>query len=1030
MTLSYISVFTHFIIMYFCFDTETTGLPSYDERRQYYSPKRIEKYDSSRIVSISWIILDNELQIIEKDNYLIKPDGFDIPLSSTRIHGITTKRANEEGKDIKDVLTCIQSKFDKIDTLVAHNIMFDVNILRSECFRYGFDGLADTLYLAGRFCTMERGRNLLSLSKNPKLSALYEELYGEEMKNAHDAEFDTFYCSECFKMLKHIPEKEKNPSMVYSVKKRKADFNDTKQKRKHFLLFNSNHVSHDSENSHEERKIMLNDEQVQVVYSPLDTKAALVLAVAGSGKTTTIVCRLKHLVDMGVDEHEIVLTTFTRDATQDMTKRIASIFGYEPEIRIGTIDSLARSWLGEYSTAQNGQSMLDVSEYSPMFLKLLKTNGKHICKNVKYMVIDEFQDIDETQYKIIKQFYKNGVKIICVGDDAQNIYTFRGSDVKYILRFEDFFPESRIYKLTMNYRSTPEIVAFANAAIENNEFQIPKTMIAHHASIDKKPDVLFFDRQTRETNFVKDKIIELSESHPEDSIAVLSYQNSFLFDLEGTLSKYDVPHILLDGGGDVQAKLKSGLVCLCTIHKSKGLEWDHVFIIMCNDQVFPPKKEQESINESRRLFYVAITRPRKTLTITYSPLKDCSYISRFITEIDKSLYASYNMRPSNYGLSSKDIIVKNKTLSQWIDRLNGSFYTKLKETEGILPNLEENIVFLDNLHQQNYELPNFVTKNNIQKDYEGFLRILLTRMVGELYESCINDENATLALGAVKLDATEKYLYNKYRNNFAVNLDKIQDYRADIFGNINRIAAKMSTPNKTQKVIPIDGRDRATIANILYKLNKHAFKVGVEIEKIPVFNERFLPFDFETNITIALENFKNMKKSWRDVLWDIWEVSKCHHIIHEKRRRLLYHNIEKADVEQGNGIYEDMNTHITPILVSMGEPLVFDEKLQVKMATPTDNMIESTVDLRCGSCIITFSTSSSYNNRYDIGTIVKMLIDKELYALQHDIFIDKIGILNLFKGKLIVWDVSSYNKSDVLLQSVIDFVAAINDGQT
>jgi DNA polymerase III epsilon subunit-like protein len=1035
--------------MYFCFDTETTGLPSYDERRQYYSPKIKEKYDSSRIVSISWIILDNQLQTIEKSNYLIKPDGFDIPLASTRIHGITTERANIEGKDIKDVLKCIESRIEMIDTLVAHNIMFDLNILRSECFRYGFQELADVLYRAGRFCTMERGRNLLALSKNPKLSALYEELYGEEMKNAHDAEFDTFYCTECFKMLKYIPQKE-NTRQQYSTKKRKADFNDTKQKRNHFLFY-TNQVSNDTTQTNtDEKHIALNDEQMKVVYSPLDVKACLVLAVAGSGKTTTIVCRLKHLIDMGVNEHEVVLTTFTRDATRDMTKRIASIFGYEPEIRIGTIDSLAKSWLSEYAQQeqtntlnirQKTQSMLDVSEYGPMFLKLLKCNGKEICKNVKYMVIDEFQDIDTTQYQIIKHFYKNGVNIICVGDDAQNIYTFRGSDVKYILRFEDFFPDSQIYQLTTNYRSTPEIVAFANAAIENNEFQIPKTMVAYNDSIERKPEVLFFDRQTRETNYVKDRILELQEAHPYDTIAVISYQNSFLYDLEGTLTKYDVPHVFLDSGSDLQSKVKSGLVCLSTIHKSKGLEWDHVFMLMCNDQVFPPKKDQESINESRRLFYVAITRPRKTLTITYSPLKDCNYVSRFVSEIDKSLYASFNMRDSCYGLSCKDIIIKSKTLSQWIERLNGSFYTNLKETDDILPNLEDKIVFIDNLYQQNYDLPKFVISNYIQKDYENFLKILLMRMVGELYENCVNDENATLALGAVKLDSTEKYLYNKYRNNFAVNLDKIQDYRNDIFGNINRIAVKMSTPHKAQKIIPIDGRDRATIAHILYKLNKHANKVGVDIGKIPVFNERFLPSDFETNISIALEKFKDLKYPWRDVLWDIWEVSKCHHIIREKRRRLLYHDIKKADIEQGNMIYEDMNTHLTPILVSMGEPVVFDEKLVVNMS-PNNHQnhntmkkdhnddIISTVDLRCGSTIITFNTSTTHNNRYELATIIKMLTDKEVYALQHDVYIDKIGILNLFNGRLIIWDVSEYDKGDILLKKIIEFVKPTNDEPT
>jgi DNA polymerase III epsilon subunit-like protein len=1011
--------------MYLCFDTETTGLPVYDERRNYYHPRRTEKYDSSRIVSISWILANEDLDVVESQTHLIKPDGYVIPESSTKIHGITQEMAESQGKDISIVIKILEELVPLVNTIVAHNLPFDLNILRSECFRYGREELAETLYHVERYCTMERGKKLLSLRKNPKLAELYQELYDKDITNAHDAEFDTYHCFECFKVLKHIPQNQMastKKTFFSPTKRRRLDYNDTIKRRVHFLL--------DEEGT---RTITLNSEQEVVVYAPLDTpRASLVLAVAGSGKTTTIVCRLKHLVDSGIPEEEIILTTFTRDATQDMRQRLESIFGYEPDIKVGTMDSIARGYITNIQKNMK-DTMMDVSEYGPAFLNFLKKNqdvAKDISKHTQYMVIDEFQDIDEVQYGIIKQFYKHGTKIICVGDDAQNIYTFRGSDVKYILNFGDYFEDNRIYQLSTNYRSTPDIVAFANASIENNEFQLPKTMTSYMKSDEssKKPQVVFFDAITRENMFIKDRILELGQTTPYENIAVLSCQNSFLYELEGLLTKYDVPHVLLDKGGDVKAKLKSGHVCLSTIHKSKGLEWDHVFLMMCNDQIFPARKEPSNIIESRRLFYVAITRPRKTLYITYSALKECSYISRFVSEVDVSFYAPYNMRSYCYGLSSKNITLKEDTLSYWIDKLNGSFLTRLKED--VLPDMNEIMCYKENLYDNFHELPEFVKEGGIQKDFDTFLKTLVYRQMAEQCNSKdFNDEHAQLALGAIKLSPSEKYVYNKYRNNFSQNLKKVSAFRDDIYGSMNKIMMVLSEKVQHQRVKPIEGSDRSIIIHIIHKLNTHSKKVGLDIDKLPVFNECFLPSDFESTVALSLSNHKNLKKGWRSVVWDTWQVSKCYHIVMEKRRRLLYKKITRGDLNQGDMLYEDMFGHLAPVLASLGEPIIFNEKVHADVLPSVQKgVMHSTVDMRCGDVILTILPYSNNMSRScDLNTIMKMLLEKEMYALQHDIFIKNIGVIDIVRGSLTLWDVNNYQRGATFVRAINDFLASTDD---
>ena len=92
----------------------------------------------------------------------------------------------------------------------------------------------------------------------------------------------------------------------------------------------------------------------------------------------------------------------------------------------------------------------------------------------KYVLIDEFQDTNFSQYLITKKLSSVGRNICVVGDDAQSIYAFRGADINNILNFEKDYPELQIIKLEQNYRSTKNIVGAANSVIEKNRSKISK----------------------------------------------------------------------------------------------------------------------------------------------------------------------------------------------------------------------------------------------------------------------------------------------------------------------------------------------------------------------------------------------------------------------------------------------------------------------------------------------------------------------------------------------------------------------------
>lgn len=94
------------------------------------------------------------------------------------------------------------------------------------------------------------------------------------------------------------------------------------------------------------------------------------------------------------------------------------------------------------------------------------------------MLVDEYQDTNYAQHSIVLQLTKENQRVCVVGDDAQSIYSFRGADIDNILYFTKVYPNTKVFKLEQNYRSTQTIVCAANSLIEKNERQIRKEVFS------------------------------------------------------------------------------------------------------------------------------------------------------------------------------------------------------------------------------------------------------------------------------------------------------------------------------------------------------------------------------------------------------------------------------------------------------------------------------------------------------------------------------------------------------------------------
>jgi DNA polymerase-3 subunit alpha len=189
------------------FDLETTGLPKQPCYDKYHSYKKLQYYNSSRIVQIGMQIYQydeksNHTLIAEYD-YIIKPDMFEI--NNSHIHKITQEIAISKGIDFIQAIKNIKHEFKTASLIVAHNALFDTNIILSEMFRYGLISYIDEFAKIPVFCTSRQTTNLLKLRynktqyKQPKLIELYRWLFKSNApNNLHNALQDTKVLSKCF----------------------------------------------------------------------------------------------------------------------------------------------------------------------------------------------------------------------------------------------------------------------------------------------------------------------------------------------------------------------------------------------------------------------------------------------------------------------------------------------------------------------------------------------------------------------------------------------------------------------------------------------------------------------------------------------------------------------------------------------------------------------------------------------------------------------------------------------------------------
>ncbi|XXJ19528.1 ATP-dependent helicase [Desulfovibrio caledoniensis] len=354
----------------------------------------------------------------------------------------------------------------------------------------------------------------------------------------------------------------------------------------------------------------------------------LVIAGAGSGKTRTIVYRLAHLVNQGVDPAQILLLTFTRKAAQEMLARAETILGrslhgtsggtfhsfayatlrrnatdigfdsgftlmdradsenickeVRDTLKLGKgdrsypkkatlLDMITKSRNKEltieavmereayhlspylediqrisdgYAKFKREHALVDYDDLLFLLDELLAGNEplrNQLQARYRYIMVDEYQDTNLVQARIVKHLAGTKGNVMAVGDDAQSIYAFRGANVANILEFPSFFEGAKVIRLEKNYRSVQPILDLTNEILKGATTKFDKHLYSDLKS-DRLPQVVHPLSDQTQARLVVDQILELGRKHMLHDVAVLFRAGYQSFPLEVALTRIGIDY--------------------------------------------------------------------------------------------------------------------------------------------------------------------------------------------------------------------------------------------------------------------------------------------------------------------------------------------------------------------------------------------------------------------------------------------------------------------------------------------------------
>ncbi len=314
----------------------------------------------------------------------------------------------------------------------------------------------------------------------------------------------------------------------------------------------------------------------------------------------------------------------------------------------------------DVSKSLRRSSLRDFTDQIIDTLRLFRKCPDEILK-FKHVLVDEFQDVNLVQNELLKTL--NSENLFAVGDPRQAIYGWRGSDISFILNFPKNFEGTEVVILKKNYRSCKQIVDVSNIAAES--MRLPDLISSKEDDNEKHLFLVEQQSEMMEKVFVAEAI--KNSKNKRNEIFVLARTNRILENFADYFTTQGIKFAIKSEEEYKTAEPKEDEIVLATVHSIKGMEANEVYIVSANTLSFPNKvqdnfvfslvkdgEEYDKVSEELRLFYVALSRAREKLVISYT-----GNLSKFVS--DKML-SMFNVTNKNKSLFEYGSDIKRSSL--------------------------------------------------------------------------------------------------------------------------------------------------------------------------------------------------------------------------------------------------------------------------------------------------------------------------------------------------------------------------------
>jgi DNA helicase-2/ATP-dependent DNA helicase PcrA len=304
----------------------------------------------------------------------------------------------------------------------------------------------------------------------------------------------------------------------------------------------------------------------------------------------------------------------------------------------------------------------DLLVYLDKFINDSGSAAKSFLSSIRYVMVDEYQDTNMLQASIVKGLAKYNNNVMVVGDDSQSIYSFRGANFKNIMEFPHLFNDVKVIKLEENYRSTQEVLNFANYIIDSAIEKYPKYLFTRKTG-GELPAIISAATENMQSKFIVDRILELREEGiPLNEITVLFRSSYSSFDLEIELNKANIPFIKVGGMKFIEtAHVKDVLAFLRIAANPKDLvSWYRVLLL---HEGIGPKTAQKILDEIAESRLTIKANPESVVSAKYNdrivqlfmllntihakestPTEKAEKVIEYYTPLFKEKYDDFNKR--------------------------------------------------------------------------------------------------------------------------------------------------------------------------------------------------------------------------------------------------------------------------------------------------------------------------------------------------------------------------------------------------